>query len=93
MDTQVPNPLVPERSLKRPFEEEQSGSHPAQPTLPEDSAVAKAEKVASNGTEDGDVQMPDSESPSKNRTNLDPAETVNVDARGKVKGVALVKAE
>lgn len=50
MTDQVPNPLHPEKPLKRPLEEEQKEeAHPPQPIFPEDSAITKAEKVERNG--------------------------------------------
>jgi tRNA-dihydrouridine synthase 3 len=94
MDTQVPNSLEPEQSLKRPFEEAPSkDGHSSQPILPEDSAVTKAEKVVGNGVEE-EQEMVAPQSPMKKRR-LDPesAEGPKIDARDKVKGIALVKAE
>lgn len=67
MDTQIPNPLNLQKSLKRPFEEEESDG--VQAILPEDSAVTQAEKVVGISS------------------------AGNVDARDKIKGIALVKAE
>jgi tRNA-dihydrouridine synthase 3 len=92
MDTDVPNPLELKQSLKRPFEEEQLDC-PAQPLHPDDSAVTKAEKVTRNGDEGGDVPVPDPEPPEIKRTNTGTVETSTVDARDKIKGIALVKAE
>lgn len=93
MDTQVPNPLELEQSLKRPLNEETSEGDHSQPILPEDSAVTKAEKVIANGTV-GETPVANTDSPLKKRKLYsEPAETPNGDARDKVKGIALVKAE
>jgi tRNA-dihydrouridine synthase 3 len=99
MDSQVPNLLDPDQSLKRSYEEEQAKeAHPPQPILPEDSAVTKAEKAETNGA-NGLCHVssaPDSEEePAQKKIKLDvpESETPKTDAREKVKGIALVKPE
>jgi len=89
MDDQVPNPLVPAQSLKRPLEEEQlEEAHPPQPILPEDSAVTKAEKIERNGVNGH-------EEPAAKKVRFTQTEEVadEVPKRQKVKGIALVKPE
>jgi tRNA-dihydrouridine synthase 3 len=94
MDTQVPNPLEPNQAIKRPLSHETTlQNSQSQPVLPEDSAVTKAEKVVGSGTEE-ETTVEEAESPVKRRKlNSEPAEYPNGDARDKVKGIALVKAE
>jgi len=106
MTAQVPNPLELTESLKRPLNGEQlEEAHPPQPILPEDSAITKAEKVERNGA-NGDLGKSSSlEPPAAKRQKIgQPAEQVPqdseqgdpkpvVDARDKVKGIALVKPE
>jgi hypothetical protein len=97
----ITNPLAPEQSLKRPAEVQPEEAHPPQPIFKEDSPATKAEKVERHGPEvaNGNVAAEDvfEESPAK-RAKLAPDTTITtdipkVDAREKVKGIALVKAE
>jgi tRNA-dihydrouridine synthase 3 len=102
MSEQIPKSIDPEQSLKRPI-----GNHseepiaPTQPILSEDSAVTKAEKIIRNGVngkgEEFEVQEPAAkrvkmegqvEAATQNGT-----EDKKLDARDKVKGIALVKTE
>jgi hypothetical protein len=94
MDTQLPHPLEQEQSLKRPFKSEGLDTCPSNPILPVSSALTNAEEVVGNGTEEEYTQVADPQSPSKKRkVKLEPEQTPNADARDKVKGIALVKAE
>ncbi|TVY78383.1 tRNA-dihydrouridine(47) synthase [NAD(P)(+)] [Lachnellula suecica] len=97
MTDNVPNPLAPEQSLKRPAEEAQLDT--SQPILPGDSAVTKAEKIEGNGTNGHAVKAEErsaeaSEPPSK-RVKVEEQEVKapKTDSRDKVKGIALVKPE
>jgi len=95
MADNVENPLDPGQSLKRPLNGEQlEEAHPPQPVLPGDSTVTKSEKLERNGTAEGEKSQLDSNEPAAKRVKLDAAgDTPRVDARDKVKGVALVKPE
>lgn len=92
MTDNVPNPLNPEQSLKRPLNGEQKEeAHPPQPIFPEDSAVTKAEKIERNGLSSDTPEA--SERPPK-RVKVDEEGTeAPKDSRDKVKGIALVKSE
>jgi tRNA-dihydrouridine synthase 3 len=109
MSEPVSNPLAPEQALKRPLEGEQlEEAHPPYPSLPEDSAVTKAEKVQRNG-ENVEEHGLESEEPTAKRVKLEhpelessslaqlkagpEAEAVKADRREKVRGIALVKPE
>ncbi|PMD38445.1 tRNA-dihydrouridine(47) synthase [NAD(P)(+)] [Hyaloscypha variabilis F] len=102
MSEQVPNPIDPEQSLKRPI-----GHHseepipPTQPILSEDSAVTKAEKIARNGV-NGKGEEFEVQEPAAKRVKMEGqvevatqngTEDKKLDARDKVKGIALVKTE
>ncbi|TVY49802.1 tRNA-dihydrouridine(47) synthase [NAD(P)(+)] [Lachnellula occidentalis] len=102
MTVETPNPLAPEQSLKRPLEGQQlEEAHPPQPIFPQDSAVTKAEKIERNGVNADTVEAAEapitsevSEPPSKRvKVEERTAEAPTVDARDKVKGIALVKPE
>jgi tRNA-dihydrouridine synthase 3 len=100
MAGEVPNPLAPEQSLKRPFEGEQlEEAHPPQPIFPEDSAVTKAEKIERNGVNGHTAEAPaaveaSGEPPSKRvKVEEQKEDAPKVDTRDKVKGIALVKPE
>ncbi|TVY18923.1 tRNA-dihydrouridine(47) synthase [NAD(P)(+)] [Lachnellula arida] len=102
MTEEIPNPIAPEHSLKRPLEGQQlEEAHPPQPIFPEDSAVTKAEKIERNGVNADTVEAAEapvtsevSEPPSKRiKVEEQSAETPKVNARDKVKGIALVKPE
>jgi len=96
MADQVPNPLDPIQSLKRPSEREQiEEAHPPQPVLPEDSAVTKSEKLERNGpSADDNTVISDPHEPAAKRVKLNgPEESSKMDPRDKVKGIALVKPE
>jgi tRNA-dihydrouridine synthase 3 len=100
MTEEMSNPLAPEQSLKRPLEGEQlEEAHPPQPIFPEDSAATKAEKIERNGVNGHDaaeapVSTEVSEPPLK-RVKVEElrTEAPTVDARDKVKGIALVKSK
>lgn len=100
MTDEVPNPLAPEQSLKRPLEGQQlEEAHPPQPIFPEDSAVTKAEKIERNGanghTADAPAGVAASDEPPPKRVKVEEQEeeAPKVDTRDKVKGIALVKPE
>ena len=102
MDEEISHPLAPEQSLKRPLEGEQlEEAHPPQPIFPEDSAVTKAEKIERNGANGhavGVAEAPvtsDVSEPPPKRVKVEEqrTEAPKVDARDKVKGIALVKPE
>ncbi|KAG0651966.1 tRNA-dihydrouridine(47) synthase [Hyphodiscus hymeniophilus] len=90
MDAQVPTPIEPEHSLKRPVEALPKANHTSQPILPEDSAVTRAEKVVGFGVEENAETEPQFK---KRRLDSEVAEAPKVDSRDKVKGIALVKPE
>jgi hypothetical protein len=92
----VSNPSEPTQSLKRPLNGGQlEQAHLPQQALGEDSAVTKAEKVELADTYD--LGSSDPSLPPIKRVKLDSDKTdeqqKEVDARNKVKGVALVKEE
>lgn len=96
---------TPEESLKRPLESETEPNCPPQTVLLEESAVTKAEKAESNGSHYGTVKNEEPfEAPAAKRVKIEQSEAPadqneprssenKVDARDKVKGVALVKPE
>lgn len=84
-------PAETAQGLKRVFEEEQlENGRSSQPILPVDSAVTKAEKQERNGSAQEEF-----EEPSAKRLKIEgsEAEAPKVDARTKIKGIAMVKAE
>ncbi|TVY59509.1 tRNA-dihydrouridine(47) synthase [NAD(P)(+)], partial [Lachnellula cervina] len=100
MTEEIPNPIAPEYSLKRPLEGQQlEEAHPPQPIFPEDSAVTKAEKIERNGVNADAVEAAEppvtseASGPPSKRIKVESAEAPKVDARDKVKGIALVKPE
>ncbi len=96
---------IPEDSLKRPLNSEPELTYPPQTILPEDSAVTKVEKAERNGTHYGTAKIEEPfEEPAAKRVKTDQSETsadqngsgsseIKIDARDKVKGIALVKPE
>lgn len=96
---------ITEESLKRPLESETEPTCSPQKILPEDSAVTKAEKAERNGSHYGTVKNEETfEEPAPKRVKIGQSEVsadqnepcsseIKVDARDKVKGVALVKPE
>ena len=102
MTEETRNPLAPEQPLKRPLEGQQlEEAHPPQPIFPEDSAVTKAEKIERNGVNANTVEAAEApitsevSGPPSKRIKVDEqnVEAPKVDARDKVKGIALVKPE
>lgn len=95
----IKNPLEPSSSLKRPLDDVVNKPLP-QPILPEDSAVTKAEKVERSGqvaVNGSQHDITDLAEPAIKRVKLENGEahaaTPRIDARDKVKGVALIKEE
>lgn len=93
MADNIPNPLEPSQSLKRPLDGERTEeAHPPQPIFPEDSAVTKAEKVERNGA------IPDSNKngePAAKKAKIEEQDnkTAVTDSRERVRGIAPIKAE
>lgn len=80
MADHIPNPVDPEKSLKRPADGEQKEeAHPPQPIFPEDSAITKAEKVERNGIKVEDDSSTLAKTSTK-RTNEADADTPMEDA-------------
>jgi len=101
MSEQVSNPADPEQSLKRSIGLVEDPPNPPQPIFPEDLAVTKAEKFERNGVTLTEDNL-DGQEPAAKRVKMDDsmegvvengAEEKKVDARDKVKGIALVKTE
>ena len=93
MADEIPNPVEPSQSLKRPLDGEQlEEAHPPQPILPEDSAVTKAEKVERNGANGSSVSNGE---PAAKRVKVQEQDqkSTPTDSRDRVKGVAPIKAE
>ena len=99
MDSHDPSQLDPNQSLKRPLEQEQfENAHSPKAVPTEGSAVTKVEKFERNGVNglDSVTSTPDpAEEPAQKKVKLDVPEsaTPKMDARDKVKGIALVKPE
>jgi tRNA-dihydrouridine synthase 3 len=94
----IEDPSEPTSSLKRPLE--QDNILLTQPILPRDLVVTKPKKVERSGlidTNGNHFDGPESAEPESKRVKLDNSEAElgshKVDARDKVKGVALVKEE
>lgn len=90
----------PGQALKRPLDSPMEDAHPPQTILLENAAVTKIEKVARNGPSNTNGSLEDAvfgDEPAAKRLKLQnevPANGLDrVDARDKVKGVALVKKE
>jgi tRNA-dihydrouridine synthase 3 len=85
MGDQIPDPLDSEGGLKRQLEEERPEDiHPSQPTTTGDPMVTTTETAEGNGIHE----------PASKRVKIDQSEqTPRVDARDKVRGIALIKPE
>ncbi|RAL67904.1 hypothetical protein DID88_008629 [Monilinia fructigena] len=95
MADEIPNPVEPSQSLKRPLDGEQlEGAHPPQPILPEDSSITKAEKLERNGP---NVDSVSNGEPSAKRVKTEDQDqkTTATDSasRERVRGIAPIKAE
>ena len=100
MMNDVADPSEPAQSLKRPPDVEQVNDTYSPHTIqPEDSAATNANQVEANGVNgaDGIHQASHSGEPGAKRLKLEngeqEAQSHKVDARNKVKGVALLKEE
>lgn len=93
MTDEIPNPVEPSQSLKRPLDGEQlEEAHPPQSILPEDSAVTKAEKVERNGT-NADFVSNGEPAAKRVRTEEQDNKPIATDSRERVRGIAPIKAE
>ena len=92
MEGESLNPLNPAQTLKRPLEGELLNG--ACLPLQDDSTITKSEKAEKNGTTKHE-EVKDQDEPVAKRMKVDQpmSEVPRLDARDKVKGVALVKVE